>query len=806
MNGACTRHEALRHPSDNDLLPQEWSKWESHVTSCASCRAALDELAADDDWRQQVRHALSGDKAAQSWGGSNGDGNEDGHPDGDGSLRHLPALLGPTDDPRMLGRIGPYEVTGILGQGGMGVVFKACDAALNRYVAIKMLLPHLATSGAARKRFAREAQAAAAVVNDFVMAIHSVAEWQGMPYLVMSYAPGVSLQKRLDEEGPLRVAEILRIGMQAATGLAAAHAQGLVHRDVKPANILLADGVERVTLTDFGLARAVDDVSLTRVGVLAGTPPYMSPEQARGQAIDARSDLFSLGSVLYAMCTGRTPFRADSSYGVLRLVIDTEPCPIREINPEIPEWLSAVVNKLMAKRPDDRFATAAEVAELFQNCLAHLQQPTTVPLPSFLPRTFNKRRTAARPFIWVAVALVLGIVPAAVVYQSLRSPGGPQDGTGQSERANADEKKRDPNVDAKGGAPPALPPVPKKELARTPEQERAIAILRRLNVKFKFDAPGQPVVHVSFEPGTDVDDILKDLLPLTEIGVLGLQGTHITDAGLKHVAGFKLLHQLYLGQTAVSDAGLRELVGLDRLTHLGLENTRVTDAGVKTISAMKTLNYLNIGSTSITDSCLKDVAGLPNLGMLCIYSTDVTDDGMKDLKGLTNLRTLLINKTAISDAGLKELAPLTQLKKINVQNSKVTDSGLKALQQTAPSVRVEGGTDADPGTQPKRGHAWASAAVAIAVVAALFVAVVVRLIRKRRHGGEPSAPVDRLLPTTAPVVALPPIGLQCGRCGRKIRAAADQAGKAAKCPGCGTLLDVPNAKGGPPAKSASGGA
>src|SRR5262249_23702679 len=119
------------------------------------------------------------------------------------------------------------------------VVFKGFDAALNRYVAIKMLLPHLATSGAARKRFAREAQASAAVVNDHVMAIHAVAEWQGMPYLVMPYVRGVSLQKRLDDRGPLGVAEILRIGMQAAAGLAAAHAQGLVHRDVKPANILL---------------------------------------------------------------------------------------------------------------------------------------------------------------------------------------------------------------------------------------------------------------------------------------------------------------------------------------------------------------------------------------------------------------------------------------------------------------------------------------------------------------------------------------------------------------------------------------
>ena len=172
--------------------------------------------------------------------------------------------------------------------------------------------------------------------------------------------------------------------MQAAAGLAAAHAQGLVHRDVKPANILLADGIERVKLTDFGLARAADDASLTRTGVIAGTPQYMSPEQARGEPVDPRSDLFSLGSVLYAMCTGRPPFRAETSYGVLRRITDEEPRPIREINPDIPDWLCGIVAKLMAKRPDDRFQSAREVAALLEQCLAHVQQPTVVPLPNVL--------------------------------------------------------------------------------------------------------------------------------------------------------------------------------------------------------------------------------------------------------------------------------------------------------------------------------------------------------------------------------------------------------------------------------------
>ena len=153
---------------------------------------------------------------------------------------------------------------------------------------------------------------------------------------------------------------------------------------MKPSNILLDGTVERALLTDFGLARAVDDASITRTGIIAGTPQYMSPEQARGGSVDARSDLFGLGCVLYAMCTGRPPFRADSSYAILRMITDDEPRSIREINPDIPEWLCLLISRLMAKSPDARFENALEVAALLEQCLAHVQQPTTEALPKEL--------------------------------------------------------------------------------------------------------------------------------------------------------------------------------------------------------------------------------------------------------------------------------------------------------------------------------------------------------------------------------------------------------------------------------------
>ena len=331
----------------------------------------------------------------------------------------------------MLGRLGTYEVVGVVGWGGMGVVLKALDPALNRYVAIKVLAPHLGNSGAARKRFSREAQAAAAVVHENVMEIYGVAETAGLSYLVMPYVRGPSLQRRLDDDGPLALVEILRIGMQAAAGLAAAHAQGLVHRDVKPANILLADGVERVKLTDFGLARAADDASLTRTGIIAGTPQYMSPEQARGESVDQRSDLFSLGSVLYAMCTGRAPFRAETSYGVLRRITDEEPRPIRQLNPDIPEWLCRIVARLMSKQPGDRFQSAREVAELLEPCLAHVQQPTVVPLPAALPAHAAHRVSRLRSVFSKGTAAMIAALGIALLGMFLMQSTEPPDIAGR---------------------------------------------------------------------------------------------------------------------------------------------------------------------------------------------------------------------------------------------------------------------------------------------------------------------------------------------------------------------------------------
>ena len=282
------------------------------------------------------------------------------------------SFLQPGTQPGSLGRLGHYEVLELLGQGAFGIVFKARDEKLQRLVAIKVLGPRFVRNSTARSRFLREARAAAAVNSKFVVSTYEVYE-QPIPYLVMEYVAGTTLQARINETGTLTTRDILRIGGEIAEGLAA-HQQGLIHRDIKPANILLESG--RCKIADFGLARAVDDASLTQAGAIAGTPQFMSPEQARGETLDPRSDLFSLGSVLYTMCTGQPPFRAHKTLGVLKRVCDDTPQPIRDRNTDIPEAVAAIVNRLLVKDPAGRFQTATAVADLLKHHLADLGDPS----------------------------------------------------------------------------------------------------------------------------------------------------------------------------------------------------------------------------------------------------------------------------------------------------------------------------------------------------------------------------------------------------------------------------------------------
>jgi WD40 repeat protein/tRNA A-37 threonylcarbamoyl transferase component Bud32 len=359
-------------------------------------------------------------------------------------------FLAPAREPGGLGRLDHYEVLEVVGRGATGMVLKARDTKLQRVVALKMLAPRLAASRPARERFVREAQATAAVRDDNVIAIHAVSDEGPLPYLVMEYIAGATVEDRIKKGGPLDLPEVLRIGLQVASGLAAAHAQGLIHRDIKPANILLENGVQRVKITDFGLAQAASGVPTER-GMIAGTPSYMAPCQTRGEPPTERSDLFSLGAVLYTLCAGRPPFCGDTTAEVLKSVCEDTPQPIRAIRPDLPDDLGDLIGKLLAKDPRDRPGSAREVADLLTDQLARAQKPLAPSWPGtapIVPQPAEKLAPApVGPPVWrrrllvaCLVALLAGLASLAAALKPWQrwAPGsGPGDTTAREPRRPA---------------------------------------------------------------------------------------------------------------------------------------------------------------------------------------------------------------------------------------------------------------------------------------------------------------------------------------------------------------------------------
>lgn len=375
VGAKCPSDEVLLELLEGRLPEPDQASQVEHLDGCGECRLRLEELAggtefsakavrniretADDeqtDWRHWLaltptRSGLNDDTPTPA--------------DDEPSLD----FLAPCEKPGRLGMLDRYEILDVVGQGGMGLVLEAFDPGLDRLVAIKLLATSLASRSKAKARFRREARAAAAVRSEHTVTIYAVEDTAELPYIVMEYVPGTSLQERIDQTAGMEVDDVLRIGSQIARGLDAAHRQGLIHRDVKPANVLIDDATETAKITDFGLARAIDGSSFTRFGTVVGTPEYMAPEQTGPGPVDHRADLFSLGSVLYAMCVGKPPFRGELA-AVLRCTREETPPPIPSIRPDLPQALVHLIEKLHRKDPAERYSSAAEVAEALERIAA----------------------------------------------------------------------------------------------------------------------------------------------------------------------------------------------------------------------------------------------------------------------------------------------------------------------------------------------------------------------------------------------------------------------------------------------------
>jgi serine/threonine protein kinase len=612
-----------------------------------------------------------------------------------GDPTRLADLLAPAVDSGELGRIGPYRVLEILGRGGMGIVFRAEDHDLRRMVAIKTMIPALAANQKARERFLREARGTARIEHEHIVTIHQVGIERGVPFFVMPLLKGQPLDDVLGDSGkPLSVAETVRIGKEIAEGLAAAHEHGMIHRDIKPANIWLEGERRRIKILDFGLVRDADDgLHLTTSGAVVGTPAYMAPEQARGEKVDGRADLFSLGAVMYQMATGCRPFNGVNTMSILSsLALDTPIAP-RERNAEVPAAVSDIVMKLLSKIPDDRCASAREAAD----ALAHLERQllTSGPDADIRPLTRSERQ----PFPWramAAVAVVAAILGPLGYWLSTRDAGVGRPGT---------------QVADAGGAKIEPPPSPLPEPKPEPEDpERALArwvasvggavtVFQGHDATVPFvEALGTGPVSKAFvdaanrvpisvasialnvrkSPKIDQADLEKRLSALTDrsrIARLDLE-MPVDDTFVSRLAawrGTRNLTEVVFRKTDITDAALRSLRRLDKLTSIEIFDANLSAAGIAELRDLP-LKVLVLGGCDLRDAdliALKDTL----VEDLHLPNNRITETGLLNLGNPPNLRVLGLKSTDVGTR-LVELKQFPKLRELLLQNAHVTDAGL----------------------------------------------------------------------------------------------------------------------------------
>ncbi len=509
----CLSADALASYLWAQLSDADAERLEQHLTGCQACLERIRSLEAGDPFFLAAQAAaaqghaplnagevaaLKGKVLALKAAATRSDcpEQETQAPKGVPGGEPLPLdFLAPPQEAGELGRLGGYRIKSVLGSGGMGMVFLAEDPQLGRPVALKVMLPSRDPGPSGRQRFLREARAAAAVVHDHVVTIHQVGEDRGIPFLAMQFLDGESLEDRLRREGRLPMAKVLRIGCEVALGLAAAHKRDLIHRDIKPANLWLEDlasggrqppvaseqGADaprsptRVKILDFGLARPMHEAAhLTQDGIAVGTPAYMSPEQARGEEVDARSDLFSLGCVLYRMATGEPPFPGRNSAAVLHSLATVHPTPPRQLNPDVPPALEQLVLQLVARDPADRPASALEVADRLRHMrqevppgVGRLSESAIGPADSETRPTVAQR-SARKRWLAAAAALLLLAAGGVLVPQIIIRIKGP-DGKETEITAPGGSKVA---IDEKGRVNIELPPNQEKPADPPASQEK----------------------------------------------------------------------------------------------------------------------------------------------------------------------------------------------------------------------------------------------------------------------------------------------------------------------------------------------
>ena len=634
-------------------------------------------------------------------------------------------FLAPPQQLDELGRLGPYRVLGLLGEGGMGVVFRAEDPTLRRQVALKVMLPHFARDPVAKARFLREARAQAAVDHDHIISIYQVGEERDVAFITMPLLKGLSLADALKANPLVPVGEAVRIAREMAEGLAAAHECGLVHRDIKPANVWLEGQNRQVKILDFGLARAASQTEgaeqVTQQGAIIGTPAYMSPEQATGEPVDSRTDLFSLGVVLYQMLTGQRPFTGKNSPAVLISVVSHSPPRPAALNPQVPSELDALTMRLLAKGVANRPPTAEEVVDALlavESSMNRTRQLSAVapaspdpwesiantdPEPGAVvePRQSvsttgvdttpvqgqSNSRGKGRPWVMVAALLVFGglAVVAADIIIKIKNKDGSETEIKLPDTATVTVTKDGKEL-GKFGPEPAKKdlPIPVTPPAAEPKDDPIdyAAERRAAETLLKAESGHLAVILADGKwQGRSLAEWRAGKLPEGPFHIEGAQlRSSATDEVVASLAPCSRLVHLTVGTDGITnpvgDAGFKMLRGFPRLRELYLRNVKFGDAGFGFVRGCPQLMNLDIIATKITEEGLTSLRHCPQLRAF-FAPPGLTESGLATV--VANCRELRSLTLIQSKTSLRPLAALPRLRHLHCSNESLDDDSAIAL-------------------------------------------------------------------------------------------------------------------------------
>jgi serine/threonine protein kinase/Leucine-rich repeat (LRR) protein len=753
-SNACPTADALQRLLAGGYPEAEARRLEEHLARCFHCLATLRTLRPEDEFAETARKGAGvteilsepvdpallvrlyrlGPARTGGCGSVPGEGflRAEWKPHSGPPREALLDFLAPPEAPNEIGRLAGYRVLKLLGAGGMGMVLEAEDTRLQRRVALKVMRPSLAAIASARKQFLREARALAAIRHDHVVPIYEVGEDGDTPFLVMPLLQGESLERQLRRVGRLPVAEVLRIGREAAEGLAAAHARALIHRDMKPANVWLEATKEtpktesassvrcslasyRVQLLDFGLARSAEGQESVFGGeTFVGTPAYMSPEQARGETLDLRSDLFGLGTILYRMATGKLPFKEAGPGASPAGQPEERVSSPHDINPDVPLALSELILQLLSRDPLLRPASAEEVAHRLRAIEQQLvEQPPAEPAGANIfapampaPRTSFVR--TGRRWVWAAVLgcavlLPLGYFFGGAVFRFATNQGQVVIEVNDPDTEVTLKEAGAVIQDRKGQRQVTLA-AGKHELEVTVED--SAGEVRFFTTTFQLRRGGKEIVRVREElakarpaPGTPSraeDPSPKPAVLAAEAErkaalwalLRGAEGTiTIGDRKMElslaeglQAGVFQVVHLTFGPESKLSEVELNQFDDLPNLRRLKLQGEWVTDATLSHLKALKNLQRLDLIAWKVSDAGLSHLQGLTNLDHLIVMHAPITDAGVIKLQALPNLRNLEIDGARLTEAGADDFRAFPSLtRRLTLNNDGMTDDWLGRL-------------------------------------------------------------------------------------------------------------------------------